>query len=224
MKGIVLLSGGLDSATLALWKLSEGYDLFALTYDYGQRHRVEIDRAKTLVKKLGIREHLVLPLPLDALGGSSLVNPSLEIPAEREIDGKIPSTYVPARNLIFLSVATGCAEARGVSTIFIAVNAVDYSGYPDCRPEFIQIMNKTLKVATRVGAEGNPIRVEAPMIRMSKADIVKKAVSLGLDFSLTHSCYNPGPGDLPCGKCDSCILRKKGFEEAGIPDPLEKKW
>jgi 7-cyano-7-deazaguanine synthase len=215
----VLLSGGLDSYTAAAIAKAEGFVLSALTIAYGQRHAAEIRAARAVAAALGVQHHLELPLDLRAIGGSSLTS-DLPVPENRELAATdIPSTYVPARNTIFLSIALGWAEVLGAADIVIGVNALDYSGYPDCRPEFIEAFESLARVATKAGVEGARFRVHTPLIAMSKADIIRKGMSLGLDYGLTHSCYNPSREGRPCGRCDSCRLREKGFAEAGVTDP-----
>ena len=195
-----------------------GHWVVALTVDYNQRHRVEIDSARQIAERLAKR-HIILPLDLRSFGGSALTS-DIEVPKEGVKPG-IPVTYVPARNTIFLSLALGLAEASGARDIFIGVNALDYSGYPDCRPEFIEAFERMANLATKAGVEGRTtMNIHTPLIALSKAEIVRLAVTVGLDFSLTHSCYDPDPTGRPCGHCDSCLLRRKGFEEAGVPDPL----
>jgi len=219
MKAVVLLSGGLDSYTAAAIAKSEGYSLLALTIRYGQRHVREIDAARSVARALGVERHLELDLDLRAIGGSSLTG-DVDVPRDRDLDAAgIPSTYVPARNTIFLSLALGWAEAAGASDIVIGVNALDYSGYPDCRPEFVAAFETLANLATRAGVEGARFRVHTPLIAMTKADIIRRGLVLGLDYALTHSCYDPVAG-RPCGRCDSCVLRARGFREAGVPDPL----
>jgi len=219
MKAVVLLSGGLDSYTAAAIAKSEGYSLLALTIRYGQRHVREIDAARSVARALGVERHLELDLDLRAIGGSSLTG-DVDVPRDRDLDAAgIPSTYVPARNTIFLSLALGLAEAAGASDIVIGVNALDYSGYPDCRPEFVAAFETLANLATRAGVEGARFRVHTPLIAMTKADIIRRGLVLGLDYALTHSCYDP-VGGRPCGRCDSCVLRARGFREAGVPDPL----
>jgi 7-cyano-7-deazaguanine synthase len=222
-KGVVLLSGGLDSTTMMAIVKHEGYDIYALSFDYGQRHRIELEAAKTVAKHFGAKRHLILNLDLDNIGGSALTN-DIPIPKGRKIDeissGRVPITYVPARNTIFLAYALAWAEALDARDIFIGANAIDFSGYPDCRPEFIESFQKTANLATKAGVEGKGIKIHAPLIDMTKGEIIKKGISLGVDYAMTHSCYSPGKNGLPCGQCDSCLLRKKGFEEAGIADPL----
>ena len=220
MRAIVLLSGGLDSYTAAAIVKSEGYTLDALSILYGQRHSQEIAAARQVAKALGVERHLELPLDLRGIGGSSLTS-DMPVPEDRDLSATdIPSTYVPARNTVFLSLALGWAEVLGATDIVIGVNALDYSGYPDCRPEFIAAFEALARVATRAGVEGARFNVHTPLITLSKGDIIRKGLSLGLDYGLTHSCYNPGSSGRPCGRCDSCMLRAKGFAEAGIPDPV----
>jgi 7-cyano-7-deazaguanine synthase len=220
-RAIVLLSGGLDSYTAAAMTRAEGFELFALTIRYGQVHAREIEAAAAVARGLDVRQHIELFVDLAAFGGSALVGDGA-IPKDRPIDGgpQIPSTYVPARNTVFLSLALAWAEVVGAEGIVIGVNAVDYSGYPDCRPDFLEAFERLAALATRAGVEGRPLRVHAPLLRMSKAEIVRQGMSLGLDYGLTHSCYDPDPQGRPCGRCDSCRLRARGFEEAGLPDPL----
>jgi 7-cyano-7-deazaguanine synthase len=220
MRAIVLLSGGLDSYTVAAIARSDGFTLNALSILYGQRHVHEIAAARRVAGALGVERHLELPLDLRGIGGSSLTS-DIPVPENRDLSATdIPSTYVPARNTIFLSLALGWAEVLGATDIFIGVNALDYSGYPDCRPEFIAAFEGLANVATRAGVEGARFRIHTPLITLSKADIIRKGLSLGLDYGLTHSCYNPDADGRPCGRCDSCVLRAKGFAEAGIADPI----
>ncbi|MGE0460522.1 MAG: 7-cyano-7-deazaguanine synthase QueC [Vicinamibacterales bacterium] len=217
---VVLLSGGLDSYTAAAVARRDGFELFALSFRYGQRHQLEIESARRVATDLGVSRHLVLDLDLSAIGGSSLTSPDLPVPRDRQVDAPgIPSTYVPARNTIFLSIALGWAEVLGASDIVIGVNAVDYSGYPDCRPEFIHAFERLARVATRAGVEGRALTVHAPLMRMTKAEIIGLGMALGLDYALTISCYDPAPDGAPCGHCDSCQLRAAGFAAAGVPDP-----
>ena len=213
---VVLLSGGLDSMVCAGIAREQGYSVIALTIDYNQRHRVELEAARRIAEQLADRQ-VVLPLDLRAFGGSALTS-DIAVPKEGVGEG-IPVTYVPARNTIFLSVALALAEASGARDLFIGVNALDYSGYPDCRPEFIAEFEKLANVATRAGAEGEPFTVHAPLQHMSKADIAREAARLGLDAGLSHSCYDPLPDGRHCGRCDACRLRAKGFAEAGLKDP-----
>jgi len=223
MNAICLLSGGLDSSTCLALGRREGFECYALSFDYGQRHRVELDAAARVARSLGAAEHLVARIDLRVFGASALTS-DIAVPKGRapaEMAGEIPVTYVPARNTVFLSFALAWAEVLGVSDIFIGVNALDYSGYPDCRPEYIEAYERMANLATKAGVEGRTrIRIHTPLIRLSKAEIVKLGRDLGLDFGLTHSCYDPDRAGRPCGQCDSCVLRRKGFEEAGIKDPL----
>jgi 7-cyano-7-deazaguanine synthase len=220
MRAVVLLSGGLDSYTAAAIAEAQRFTLFALTIDYGQRHRREVEAARAVARALGIERHLELDVDLRAIGGSSLTS-GVAVPRDRDLEsGGIPSTYVPARNTIFLSLALGWAEVLQAHDIVIGVNALDYSGYPDCRPEFIGAFERLADVATRAGVEGARFRVHTPLLTLGKAEIIKRGLDLGLDYGLTHSCYDPSPSGRPCGGCDSCVLRAKGFREAGVPDPL----
>lgn len=215
---VVLLSGGLDSAVAGAIARDEGFEIIALTADYGQRHRIEIDRAGRVSEMLGVKKHVVVDLDLRAIGGSALTD-RIPVPAAGGETG-IPSTYVPARNTILLSLALALAEVEDVSDIFTGVNAVDYSGYPDCRPEFIEAFQSLAALATRKGTEEiGGFRIRAPLIDKTKAEIILKGHALGVDFSLTHSCYNPAPDETACGICDSCVIRKAGFSSAGVPDP-----
>jgi 7-cyano-7-deazaguanine synthase len=227
-KAIILLSGGIDSATCAAIAKHEGYEICALSFRYGQRHRIELDSAKAVAQSLGIKEHRIVDVDLRAFGGSSLTSDA-PVPKNQPINNQtstlnrqpstIPNTYVPARNTIFLSFALGWAEVIGCTDIFIGVNAVDYSGYPDCRPEYISAYEKMANLATKAGIEGRKLVIHTPLINLTKAQIIKKGIELSIDYSLTHSCYDPTPDGLACGDCDSCIIRKKGFAEAGVPDP-----
>ena len=218
-EAVVLLSGGLDSMVAAGLARERGFALNALTIDYGQRHRREIDAARAIAGALGARRHVVLPLDLRQFGGSALTD-DLAVPKSGLAEG-IPVTYVPARNLIFLSLTLGWAEALGARDIFIGVNALDYSGYPDCRPEFIASFTETARLATRDGVEGRPFAIHAPLQHWSKARIAQEACRLGLDPAMSWSCYDPAPGGRACGLCDSCRLRRAGFAEAGVPDPTD---
>ena len=219
-RAVVLLSGGLDSYTAAAIAKAQRFRLFALTVHYGQRHAREVEAARAVARALGIERHLELEVDLRAIGGSSLTSDAA-VPRDRDLQaGGIPSTYVPARNTIFLSLALGWAEVLGAHDIVIGVNALDYSGYPDCRPEFIAAFERLAGLATRAGVEGDRFRVHAPLLTLGKADIIRRGLELGLDYRLTHSCYDPSPGGRPCGTCDSCVLRAKGFLEAGVPDPV----
>jgi 7-cyano-7-deazaguanine synthase len=220
MRAVVLLSGGLDSYTAAAIARAQRFTLFALTIDYGQRHAREVAAARDVARALGIERDLELEVDLRAIGGSSLTA-DVPVPRDRDLDaGDIPSTYVPARNTIFLSLALGWAEVLGAHDLVIGVNALDYSGYPDCRPEFVAAFERLADVATRAGVEGARFRVHTPLLTLGKADIIKRGLELGLDYGLTHSCYDPPPSGRPCGVCDSCVLRAKGFREAGVIDPL----
>ena len=220
MKAVVLLSGGLDSYTAAAVARADGFELYALTVRYGQIHVTEIEAARRVAAALGVARHVEMDVHLAAFGGSSLVGDGA-IPVDRPLDAAdIPSTYVPARNTIFLALALGWAEVVGADAIVIGVNALDYSGYPDCRPEYIHAFEQLASLATRAGVEGRAFRVLTPLQHLTKADIVRLGTRLDLDYGLTHSCYAPGPGGRPCGHCDSCRLRAKGFAEAGVVDPL----
>jgi 7-cyano-7-deazaguanine synthase len=219
-RAVLLLSGGLDSYTAGAIAKVDGYELYALSIRYGQIHAREIDAARSVATALGVARHLELDVPLSKIGGSALVGDG-EIPKDRAIDAtEIPVTYVPARNTVFLSLALAWAEVVGAEAIVIGVNALDYSGYPDCRPEYLRAFERVAALATRAGVEGRPLRVLAPLIKLSKADIIRRGLSLGVDYGLTHSCYDPTPDGRPCGRCDSCVLRAKGFAEAGVRDPV----
>lgn len=217
------MSGGLDSTTCLAIARSEGYECYCLSFDYGQRHKDELDAAARIARHLGAKEHRIVSFDLRLFGGSALTS-SLDVPKDRvenEMSSGIPVTYVPARNTIFLSFALAYAEVTGASDIFIGVNAIDYSGYPDCRPEFIHAFEKMANLATKAGVEGkSKVVIQAPLIRLTKAEIVRKAVELGVDLGLTSTCYDPDAQGWPCERCDACILRRKGFEEAGVADPL----
>jgi len=220
-KAVVLLSGGIDSATTVAIAKDSGYEVYAISFRYGQRHIFEIRAAKKIAEKIGVKDHLIMNIDLSSFGGSALTD-DIPVPKEDKVEniGKdIPVTYVPARNIIFLSLALGWAEVLGSTDIFIGVNAIDYSGYPDCRAEFIEAFEKAANLGTKIGSEGNKIEIHTPLITLSKAEIINKGMELGVDYSLTHSCYDPDDKGRACGKCDSCILRKKGFKEAGIEDP-----
>ncbi|ODU20262.1 MAG: 7-cyano-7-deazaguanine synthase QueC [Sphingomonas sp. SCN 67-18] len=219
-RAVVLLSGGLDSMVSAARAKEAGFTLLALTIDYNQRHRVEIDAATRIAAMLGVERHVVLPIDLRAFGGSALTA-DIAVPKTGVVAGEIPSTYVPARNTIFLSLALGWAEAAGARDMFIGVNALDYSGYPDCRPEFVAGFEALADLATRAGVEGEPFRVQAPLLHMSKAEIALEAARLGLDAGMSWSCYDPTPDSRHCGLCDSCRLRRAGYVTAGIPDPTD---
>jgi 7-cyano-7-deazaguanine synthase len=220
---VVLLSGGLDSYTAAAIAQADGFRLFALTIRYGQRHMREIEAARAVAAWLKVERHLELDVDLSVFGGSSLTTDA-PVPKDRPLNAQeIPSTYVPARNTVFLSLALAWAETLGVADIFIGVNALDYSGYPDCRPEFIAAFERLASLATARGVGGAVFRVHTPLMRLTKADIVRKGIELGLDYGLTHSCYDPDPSGRPCGRCDSCVLRAAGFAQASIADPLSDR-
>ncbi|MGB9457006.1 MAG: 7-cyano-7-deazaguanine synthase QueC [Bryobacteraceae bacterium] len=220
-KAVCLLSGGLDSATCLALARRDGFACYAITFDYGQRHKFELEAAARIAAALGVERHLVVKVGLDVFGGSALTA-DVAVPKARSLDEMshgIPVTYVPARNTIFLSLALAWAEVLESADIFIGVNALDYSGYPDCRPEYIEAYQRMANLATRAGVEGSTrLKIHTPLIALSKAQIVTLARELGVPFGLTHSCYDPGPGGRPCGACDACLLRRKGFEEAGIED------
>ncbi len=223
MKAVILVSGGLDSTTCLALAKKQGFKLYALSFFYGQRHEAELNAAKKVAKAYGVKKHLILNVPLTTIGGSALTDKKIKVPKHRSLlaMGKgIPSTYVPARNTVFLSLAMAWAEVLDAEHLFIGVNALDYSGYPDCRPEFIHAFEKLAKLATKKGVEGKgKLKIHTPLIRMTKAQIIKTGLKLKVDYSLTHSCYDPQRNSQPCGKCDSCLLREKGFREAGIKDP-----
>jgi len=220
-KAIALLSGGIDSAVAAAIAQKAEFEIHALSFDYGQRHALELEAAKELARFLNCSSHIIFPLPINQFGGSSLLGQG-EVPkgrTEKEIASGIPSTYVPARNLVFLAIAVSYAEALSASAVVIGAHAVDYSGYPDCRPEFMDAFQRAANLATKAGTERRLIRIWPPLIRMTKAEIIKTGAELGVDFSLTFSCYDPDPQGRACGQCDSCLIRKKGFAQAGIKDP-----
>jgi 7-cyano-7-deazaguanine synthase len=222
-RAVVLLSGGLDSTTTLALAIAEGFEAYSLSFDYGQRHKIEIDAARRVAKSLGAKEHRVAKIDNDIFGGSALTS-DVDVPkarSEAEIIRGIPITYVPARNTVFLSHALAWAEVVGALDIFIGVNALDYSGYPDCRPEFVAAFEKLANLSTKTGVEGAHFKIHTPLIKMSKAEIVRKALELDVDLSLTHSCYDPLPDGRACSQCDSCQLRRKGFREAGVNDPIE---
>ncbi len=220
-KAVVLLSGGLDSATCLGLAIRDGFEPVCLSISYGQRHSVELERAKQVAKAHGVKDHRVVSLDLRAIGGSALTA-DIAVPKHddvSQVSHEIPPTYVPARNTIFLGLALGLAEVVGSTDLFIGVNAVDYSGYPDCRPEFVRGFEQLAGLATKAGVEGAKFTVHAPLSGMTKGEIIRAGVAAGVDYALTHSCYDPTPEGLACGRCDSCLLRKKGFEEAGVADP-----
>ena len=220
---VALLSGGLDSTTALAVAEREGYEVYALSFRYGQRHSVELESASRVARALGVKKHLVLDIDLRPIGGSALTD-RIEVPKQRsaqEIGSGIPVTYVPARNTIFLSFALAWAEVIGAEDIFIGINAIDYSGYPDCRPEYIEAFERMANLATKAGVEGRQkLRIHTPLVSLTKAEIIKTGLALGVDYSLTHSCYDPAADSSACGRCDSCLLRLKGFAEAGARDPL----
>lgn len=223
MRAVVLLSGGLDSATTLAWAQDQGYVPVCLSFDYGQRHRQELDAAREVASAAGVQDHRVVRIDLAAVGGSALTDPSIPVPdasgpAPRSAVPAIPPTYVPARNTVFLAVAMGLAEVVEASHLFFGANALDYSGYPDCRPAFVEAFEALARVATKAGVEGRPLRVHAPLLHLSKADIVREALRLSVPIDRTLSCYAP-QGRMACGRCDACSLRRRGFEEAGVPDP-----
>jgi 7-cyano-7-deazaguanine synthase len=219
---VVLLSGGLDSATTLAIARDRGFRCVCVSFDYGQRHRFELDAAARVASSLGADELRTVSLDLASFGGSALTDPAIEVPrcrSEREMGEGVPVTYVPARNLVFLSLAAALAESVGAGDLFIGVNAIDYSGYPDCRPEFIEAFVRAVNLATREGVEGRPMRVHTPLIDLTKAEIIRAGVALGVDYALTHSCYSPDAQGRACGACDACVLRRRGFEQAGVEDP-----
>jgi 7-cyano-7-deazaguanine synthase len=222
-RAVVLVSGGVDSTTTLAIARKQGFEVYALTFDYGQRHRLELEAAERVVKQMGAARHVVARIDLRAFGGSALTA-EIEVPKGRDpaqMSAEIPITYVPARNTIFLSFALGWCEVLKAEDIFIGINAIDYSGYPDCRPQFLEQFEQLARLATREGVEERAhYRIHAPLLHMTKAEIIRAGIEAGVDYSLTHSCYDPAPGGLSCGECDSCLLRRQGFKEAGIPDPI----
>jgi 7-cyano-7-deazaguanine synthase len=223
VRAVLLLSGGLDSYTAGAIAGGDGYELYALTIRYGQVHEREVEAARNVARALRVKRHLELDVPLAKIGGSALVGDG-EIPKDRSLDrdddaGGIPSTYVPARNTVFLSLAMAWAEVIEAEAIVIGVNALDYSGYPDCRPEYLRAFERLAALATKAGVEGRPLRILAPLLEWSKAGIIRRGLELGVDYGLTWSCYDPSPAGAPCGRCDSCLLRARGFAEAGVNDP-----
>jgi 7-cyano-7-deazaguanine synthase len=220
-KAVVLLSGGMDSTTTAAIAQREGFDVHALSIRYGQRHAVELEAARRVAGRLGIRHHVVIDLDLRAFGGSALTA-DIAVPKDtpmREIGTSIPATYVPARNTIFLSLALAWAETLGARDLYLGANALDYSGYPDCRPEYLEAYARMADLATRAGVEGARLTIHAPLLHLTKAQIVARGLELGLDYAMTITCYDPAPDGAACGRCEACLLRLKGFEEAGVPDP-----
>lgn len=226
-RAVVLLSGGLDSTTVLAIAKAERFELYAMSFRYGQRHSVELESAKRVATQLGVQKHVIVDIDLRQWGGSALTD-DIAVPKGRAPDAMshgVPVTYVPARNTVFLSFALAWAETLGSQDIFIGVNALDYSGYPDCRPEYIEAYERMANLATKAGVEGGQrLKIHTPLINLTKAQIIAKGLELGVDYALTSSCYDPGPADQPCGACDSCLLRAKGFEEAGTPDPLVRRF
>jgi 7-cyano-7-deazaguanine synthase len=220
-RAVVLVSGGLDSATTLAVSIREGFESYALSFEYGQRHGIELQAARSVAESLGAQEHRIANIDLRVFGGSALTS-DIAVPKNRESDSEseIPITYVPGRNTIFLSYALAWCEVLGAADIFIGANAIDYSGYPDCRPEFILAFERMANLATKAGAEGTRFKVHAPLISMPKTEIIRRGMELGVNFSLTHSCYDPGAGGVACGECDSCCLRLEGFRAAGLVDPI----
>ncbi len=225
-KAVCLVSGGVDSATCLAWARRAGYSCYALSIDYGQRHRIELEAARRVAASLGAEQHIVVGIDLRQFGGSALTD-EIAVPKGRsagELARSIPVTYVPARNTVFLALALAWAEALEAPDIFFGANAIDYSGYPDCRPEYVEAFERMANLATKAGVEGRlRFKIHTPLIRLSKGEIVRLGAELGVDFGLTHSCYDPDPEGRPCGACDSCLLRRKGFAEAGLADPLEPR-
>jgi 7-cyano-7-deazaguanine synthase len=223
-KAVVLLSGGIDSTTALAIARKEGFDLYAISFDYGQRHAYELKAARRVAEAMGVKQHIIISFDLRAIGGSALTD-DIDVPKRRneeEMGRDVPVTYVPARNTVFLSFALGWAEVLGVFDIFFGANVIDYSGYVDCRPEYLRAYETMANLATKAGVEGRgKFTIHAPLIEMTKAEIIRTGIALGVDYSLTHSCYDPTEDGLACGECDSCILRKKGFREAGVPDPTK---
>ena len=221
-RAVVLLSGGIDSTTTMAIAQSDGFEICALSFDYGQRHKIELDAAKKIARQFNVKRHLIIEIPLRKIGGSALTS-DIGVPKGltiQKIGRKIPVTYVPARNTIFLSFALGFAEVTGAEDIYIGVNALDYSGYPDCRPEFVESFEKMANLATQKTVEGKMnIKIRTPLIKLTKAQIIRKGLEFGIDYSLTHSCYDPSDSGKACGSCESCVLRKRGFQEAGVLDP-----
>ncbi len=218
-KAVILSSGGIDSTTAVAIAKAENYELYSLTLDYGQRHKIEIESAKKAADFFCVKEHKIIVIGLGEIGGSALTD-NIDVPTD-DTSGEIPVTYVPARNTIFLSIALAWAEVVGANDIFIGANVVDYSGYPDCRPKYLEAFENLANLGTKAGIKGKKIKIYAPLLRMSKAEIIKKGIELGIDYSITSSCYNPRTGSKACGKCDSCKFRLKGFMEAGYKDPIK---
>ncbi len=221
-KAAVLLSGGLDSAT-ALAIARQDFDCYALTVEYGQRHSIEIEAAKRVANALGVKEHKLVSVDLSSVGGSALTD-KIEVPKDRDDNGEIPVTYVPARNTVMLAIALGYAETIGADDIFVGVNAIDYSGYPDCRPEFIEAFERLANLATKRAVEGHRMTIHVPLIHLTKPEIIQRGLGLGVDYGLTHSCYDPDPAGRACSHCDSCLIRQRAFEELGMRDPALGPW
>jgi len=219
---IILFSGGIDSTTTAAIAQEKGFSLMLLSFDYGQRHRIELERAARVAEQFSNASHVTFPLDFSGIGGSALTS-SIDVPKNRSDYREIPVTYVPGRNLIFLSIAAAFGEVHHAYDLFYGANVLDYSGYPDCRPEFIAALETTLRFGTKAGAEGEEFRIHAPLLQFTKAEIIRTGLRLGIDYRHTHSCYDPGPNGSPCGECDSCLIRRKGFEAAGIQDPANVK-
>ena len=218
-RAVILSSGGLDSTTAIAIAQSEGFECYSISFDYGQRHRTELKAADRVAELMGVVEHKVVSLDLRSIGGSALTDDSIDVPEDGSAETVIPVTYVPARNTVFLSIALGWAEVLDAKAIYIGVNAVDYSGYPDCRPEYIEAYQKMANLATKAGVEGDVLEIKTPLVHLTKAEIIQKGLSLGVDYSQTVSCYQANENGEACGKCDSCRLRRKGFEDAGVDDP-----
>lgn len=217
-RAIILFSGGVDSTTTLAIAVEQGFEPIPLSIDYGQRHRLELEKAREVLRQFPVPTQIVFPIDLTRVGGSALTSDIL-VPKSRQMDQTIPVTYVPARNLIFLSIAAAFAEVHGAFDIFYGANVLDYSGYPDCRPEFIEAFERTLNAGTKAGSEGGRFRIHAPLLKMTKAEIICEGIRLGVDYTHTHSCYDPLPDGTACGDCDSCVIRKRGFSEAGVTDP-----
>jgi len=222
-KAVILVSGGLDSATVLAIAASEGYECYAMSFAYGQRHNIELEAAEKICKAFSVKEHIIAEIDLAKWGGSALTSDKIKVPDYISQTDKIPPTYVPARNTVFLSFAVSWAEVIEARHIFIGVNSMDYSGYPDCRPEFIEAFEEVARLGTKAADEGWKFKIHAPLQYLNKAEIIRKGLKLGVDYGITHSCYNPDKDGVPCGKCDSCTLRKKGFQEAGLEDPAIKR-